>query len=205
MEYTRRNKIIILTILLITLVGLISVVVISLRRPSGIAVQVTTVPKDAKIVANNKKIRNGTTYLEPGSYKVEISKKGFATIKSTIVINANRTYIQEALSPVSESAKAWAAKNNRLYMEFEGLAGKTAQKTGENFYKRNPIAYLLPIDKLVYKIGYLENEQGSITLTVHAVTPEQRTAALQQIRDWGYDPTDYEIEFVDYVNPLAEV
>lgn len=204
MENTRRNKIVIVTISLIALIGLVTALLLSLRQPGGIAVQVNTVPKDAKILANGKRIRNGTVYLEPGNYSIEVSKKGFNTVNSTIAISVNRTYIQEALNPVSTETKAWAAKNNKLYLEFEGLAGRTAQKTGDDFYKRNTLAKLLPIDKLTFKIGYLENPDGSITLNIYSVDALSRAEAMQQILDWGYDLTDYKITFTGFFNPLEQ-
>lgn len=200
----KKNKLVFIILILITLTGIVIVSVLSSKHPTGIAVDVTTVPHDSKIVANGKNIHNGTVYLQPGKYTVEISKKGFKTIQSTKLISDDNNYIQEALSPISEDAKNWAERNIYQYSKFESIVGATAQKTGEKFYKKYPLAKLLPQDKLVYKIGYSENADSSITINIYAVTPDQRAAAVQQIRDWGYDPVDYKIKFIDFINPLEQ-
>jgi hypothetical protein len=75
-----------------------------------------------------------------------------------------------------------------------------------SFADENPIINDLPYENLIYSIGYRidpsDPSHNSIILTIDA--PEgTRNAAVQQIRDMGYDPTEYKIEFKDYKNPFG--
>lgn len=172
-------------------------------RSGKIAVKVTLLPGDAKITVNDKEIGGGTQYLDEGTYKVIVSKEGFKTSTETITITPDYNYIQTALTAESGDAKKWELSHTKDIKEFEADVATASQTSGEAFKTKYPITKLLPVNELVYKIGYTTTpDKSALTLTIHAITPQQRQAALQQIRDWGYDPTDYKITFADYINLL---
>lgn len=199
----KKTKYLIITIIVLVVSIVAYNIYLAQSRSGKIAVEVTVLPKDATIYANDIRIKSGTAHLKPGKYTVTVSKEGFETDKQEIFINETYKYIQTVLAGTSTEAKEWERKHQKELLEFEGKVGETSRLTGDVFKTKYPITKLLPVNELVYKIGYTTNPDKSIlTLTIHAITPQQRQAALQQIRDWGYDPTDYKITFADYINLL---
>ncbi len=74
----------------------------------------------------------------------------------------------------------------------------------ESFIKDNPIVTNLPYINPYYSIEYKTAGETSneITLTIRTPSPRYRYEAVKQIRGWGFDPTSFKIEFIDYKNPL---
>jgi hypothetical protein len=199
----KKLKGLLVVVLLLVVVFIGYQVYISQTRKDKIAVEVLVLPKDATIYANDTRIKNGTAYLRAGTYKVVVTKEGFATSTEQFSIDEDRRFIQVALTAESKEAREWRDKHQKELAAFESKVGEAANIEGEALKKRHPITRILPKQNLVYKIGYTTSQDNNfLTLTIHAITPQQRQAALQQIRDWGYDPTDYKISFADYINLL---
>jgi hypothetical protein len=176
-------------------------------KTNNIAVTVAVAPSDASITVDGKASSTGTLHLASGkTYKVVISKDGFSTYSVSQFVDSAHNTISVALNPISDEAKKWVEEHQDQYLAVEGDAGAQANATGEEFTKQNPITDDLPIDSLIYTIGY-KNDQSdpsgnSIILTIDAAAGF-RNGAVQAIRDLGYDPTKYKIEFKDYQNPFA--
>jgi hypothetical protein len=174
---------------------------------NDVAVTVATVPGDAIISIDGRLVTPGTVYLTPGkNYKVKVSKNGFDSYDEQKYIDATNNSITVALNPVSDSAKQWAESNQQLYTDLEAKAGAQANESGEAFTNKNPITNDLPIDTLIYTIGYKQDPAdqsgNSIIITVDAA-PGYRNGAIQAIKDLGYDPTQFKIEFKGYTNPFS--
>lgn len=189
---------------LLILAAIVLTITGSNRRAGKIAVQVLVLPSTAQITANDQSIKNGTVYLKPGEYKVKMSAEGFESKESTITINESNPYVQDQLTAISVEAKQYMKDHQKEYEEFEGKVGDASRKKGEAFQEKFPIVKLLPATNVLFQIGYKSSDENTLILTIHANDPGQRQAALEQIRDWGYDPTDYKISFTDFSNPFGE-
>jgi hypothetical protein len=176
----------------------------SMNRAGKVAVEVSLLPKTAEATANGIDIQNGTSYLKPGTYEVVVSKRDFKTVKQRVKIDTVNKYIQIALLGETEAGERYVENNRRQYLEFESKVAAASRTTGAAFKATNPITRLLPKITLVYRIGYTKPDGENINLTIQAITPAQRQAALQQIRDWGYDPTEFTIQFTSFANPLED-
>lgn len=171
---------------------------------TGIIIE--SVPKDAKVVINNKTYKTGSIPLEPGVHNVRIEKMGFETESFDVSVDSSdyrRTY-HIALGAVSDSAVRWAQRNLHLYRALEELAGMEANNVGEKQRMENPIIAVLPYRGVLYNIDYrLADENSSrIIVQISAETPDNRSLALERIRAFGYEPTDYEVEFLGVSNSL---
>jgi len=172
-----------------------------------IAVTINAIPDDAKITINNNSVGAGTTYLSPNqTYTVKATKDGFADYSATQYIDATNHVITVEMTAVSDTAKQWEQDNQSKYQSVEGLAGAQANATGEAFTTKNPITTALPLDNMIYTIGYRNDPSdpsgNSIILTVEAPLG-YRNSAIEGIRNLGYDPTQFKIQFNDYTNPFA--
>lgn len=83
---------------------------------------------------------------------------------------------------------------------------RTAGVGGVQFYedlaKNYPLVTKLPYKDPYYRISYRSNDANDFSLVVYTPSPRYRYAALQQIRAFGYDPSDFIVDFVNYNNPL---
>lgn len=173
------------------------------ERQGKIAITVTAVPNDTTITLNgSQKISPGVIYLAPGTYSVRGHKDGFNDFTREFSLDGDHSRITVPLVPSSEEAKKWAQDNHSKYSELEKIGGAIAAKNGEKFHKENPIVNNLPYENPYYTIGYQSADDKTIILTISAVSARYRYNALQQIRSWGYDPTDFKILYTNYVSQL---
>ena len=89
-------------------------------------------------------------------------------------------------------------------MEFEKISGYELQKEGEELANNNPIVKFLPFRMPDYDIEYRMSEDDKVIVDVYAGNSEFRNIAINTIKSWGIDPGDYQINFINYNNPLSE-
>lgn len=174
------------------------------NAPGGVEVDVVVVPKDAKVFANEKPIKTGENHLQSGSYTIKATKSGFKDAEEKIDIKDSPKKVVLLLAPQSKDAKIWAEHNESKYEEAEGEAGKAAQEAGKEFRRKNPIVAKLPHKNSLVAINYKLSPKDSqkVIVQVSAVNSIYRDYVIGLIYSWGYSPSDYEIEFVGFKNPL---
>lgn len=199
---THKRKIVLITKVLLVMLAIATIVTL-VGRIGKVGLTVATVPRDASVTINGTQIGNGTQWVKAGTYAVIVKKDGFETQKQTVTVTGDKSdnIIAASLAPKSKEAKEWAAKNNSAYKDNERYGARQARAAGEYFANKNPITKKLPFTDPYYKIGYVVDGQ-SITLTIITPSPRYRFYAVEKIREWGYDPTDFVITFEDYQNPL---
>lgn len=167
-------------------------------------VVIKTVPDNATIHINSSSASNGTMWLTPGKYTVTVDSEGFVSRKETLVVTniKKQNVVAVALAPSSESAKEWATKHSQDYKDIEQYGSIEANNNGLYIAKAHPITNVLPIEDPYYQIRYTITDDDTVSITIATPSPRYRYYALQKIRDLGYNPTDYRIEFVDFKNPL---
>jgi hypothetical protein len=200
-----RNKVIILTGL--SVLALLLIFFIPRIKNKNGNVNITTIPKDATVTINGKKSSKGKQFLLPGDYTLRASKEGFKTEEKKVVIKSGDGLRNIYLFPEPESdeALAWAQKNPKLQFEKEGLAGEQSQLEGQSFRDTNPLVDRLPYRSLIFNMDYALSEKDATlaVIKISASSGVDRSYAIAQIRDWGYEPGDYLIEFTDFTNPLG--
>lgn len=191
-------------VLPLTLWGIISL--LSFNHAGEVSVDIAVVPSDATIHIGDTSITNKqSVYLKPGDYSITVSKDGFESTTQKITVSEDTTaHIIAALYPVSSDATAWYNAHQDDYYKLEGIAGTVANEAGQEFINKYPITGSLPIQKATYLIGYKKTDnQKNIIITITAYEG-YRESALQEIRNLGFDPSNYTIEFNDYENPFNE-
>lgn len=169
-----------------------------------VGVSMSVLPQDATVKINDKEYTNQTSIrLKPGTYTVTVSKEGFDSDTQELVVKEGEpaTFISMP-APISADARRWVTNNQRAYLELEGKAGELATQRGRELIDEYPLTKWLPLQKAIYTIGYKQPEEAVI-ITIDA-TEGYREAALQEIRDLGFNPGDYTIEFTNYRNPFDE-
>lgn len=175
-------------------------------RAGKTAVVVSSVPGDAQVTFNGQSEGNGTQWLKDGTYTVVAKKDGFATITKTVIVSDKKSQnvVTLSLTAMSDDAKKWAADHSNDYQHNEEFGSIEANANGQYFSDLNPITTKLPFQDPYFTIGYTQGDDQSITLTVSTPSPRYRFYAVEKIRSFGYDPTDFKIVFSDFHNPLGE-
>lgn len=203
---SRKTRLLI-TIILISTVLIPTIVwfVTSNINKGKTIVKVSSVPPDAIIKFNDQNGKVGTNRLKPGQYKVTAYKSGFELATKEISVNNTEQQLSFLLTPVSESAKEWAKNNQSLLLNAEQAAGDAQQEEGEAFTEKNPLVGQLPYHSLLFNIDYKHSatDTSRAIIIIEAGDSIKRGLAISHIQNLGYQPSDYEIEFSGYKNPLT--
>lgn len=198
--------------LIVTVAGLsIAAVVILIgatiwQRAGKVTFELTVVPGDALVKMNATPVAAGTLYVKPGTYEVTATKEGFADYKKSITIDeAAKNTLGIPLVPLTTEATNWVKQNKRQYETITSTIATNASSKQTLLKERNPITANMPFKNLLYGLNYradpADTTDSKIIIDI-TTSQANRQSALFQIRQWGYDPTDYKIEFSEYVNPL---
>ena len=208
MQNVLRNKRLIIAIILsLVFVMIVSIAIGSLSRAGKAIVQVRVLPEDATITLDSQQIAVGEVYIEPGDYTLRVEKNGFATIERpfTILKDAENV-IDVGLEAQSVEAFRWLDANSEAWADYEARAGTRAANEGLQFSEINPIVNQLPYSTFFLDIGYRldpsDRSEKSIIIEITA-SDGYRELAIQQIRNWGYEPAMLNINFKDYENPFS--
>lgn len=200
---TYRKQIVITVVALFVLFTVFSLVTY-VTRLGKVGVTFSIVPGNAALVIDGQRSGKGTQWLTAGTYDIKVEKEGFETLEKTLIVSEQKGRNVAAISliPISEDAKRWAEKNQVAYKNNEEFGSIEAQENGQYLRNRHPIIGSLPYIDPYYSIAYKLNDSQSITLTVDTPSPRYRFYAVQKIRELGYNPTDYQIEFKQFTHPL---
>ena len=202
-----KKIIVVLSLFILVPLLIIAISYISSRGNQGkIKVEILAVPSYATTTIDGETVKKSTVYLSPGVYTFETKQEGFETQKRSIKIDQTERTVTMALVPISEQADKWAKDNQNAYLKAEGAEGEEADAEGQALIAKNPIIQNLPYTDPLYNINY-GTVPGSDTvyILIDAETPSPvaRQAAVERIRSWGYEPTEYIIVFSDFKNPFS--
>lgn len=203
-EKRKRNIIIgTLVILLLVIIGIIAIYINSLRYSSTIDILVApsfaTVEVNDKVIKNNSKIK-----FEPGNYTIKISANDFISQELSIELKENELFdLYTYLTPTNGSMD-WYINHPEEGMLVTTIGSKKAQQAADEYYKKYPIATVLPIvvvesnpEWREYRIdgGQFDNCQKTpdFCIVITDSTGNNRDRAIKNIQDKGYNPNDYEI------------
>lgn len=193
------------SVLLLITIGVAMLILQSHERHGKLAIDIATVPRDAIVTLGEQRIQQGTAYVAPGRYEAKIHKEGFAPYTTTVHISQHATRpLYVALRPESEQATKWAARNQQAYAKLERLSTTSSAEYGKAFQAKWPIVKTLPIKDPYFHISYVHHDNETISLKISGTSPRYRMLALQHLRNRGFEPTEYNIEFVGFQHPLAE-
>lgn len=203
-----RFKAITISLIVAVLIIVIAMVYGGIKNQGKVSIKLLSVPEDAQIKINNVRFSAGDISLAPGSYKVEASKQGFDNFSyTTNISDKTGQTILVLLNPNTPETEKWANDNAELYTDLENIAGEQASNQGSDYQKKNPIVADLPYSNYLFTIGYRTDPSDlsgdSIIIDIIA-SPYRREEAVQQIRNMGYDPVNYKINFDNYRNPFSK-
>ncbi len=183
---------------------LVTVMVISATSKSGkVKVVFLLAPSKAKVTVDGKKVGK-TVYEKPGTYKVSVSLDGYATQNTEVTLSKDKpeTTVAIGLVPKTLDAQREIGKYEDDYKKVQIQSSNKVNEIGQTQRDKYPIMASLPYRSSIYNIEYGKTDKQEFVIQVFAKSPANRQVALAKIRDWGYDPTNYTIQFVDLKNPF---
>ena len=172
-------------------------------------VSILVAPSDSVITIGNKVVNGDSIKIKPGSYKYTVTHDHFEEKTGVLTVKDNETdpVLVVFLSPLDDDGKAIYNSKQQEYTQIERRVGQKASEDGAKFRDDNPIVNSLPYSSPLFKIGYKTDPSDttgkSIIITIHT-SPVYYANALQQIRNLGFDPVDFNIVIVNEVNPFYE-
>ena len=171
-------------------------------------VAVAVAPASALVEVDGKVIKDKDVLLTLGKHSYRVSYNGFRTATGEIVVRDDgvTTPIVAGLIPETSDAKKLYEEIRGEYTAVEAVAGISAEENGALFAEKNPLTRQLPYTNMLFSIGYrldpADPTGDSIIITIDA-PPVYRTEAVTQITNWGYNPVDYKINFINESNPFV--
>lgn len=208
-SYNKKIKIIAITFIVIVLVICVIYFIIQTVHNTTASVKIYVVPDTSLIKIDGKEYQSGQTVnLSMGTYQITATCDNFYNYSQELKVeetNKNIT-VSVLMNASNNDGKKWLENHKNEVREAEGRAGTLAIQDGEKFSNKFPITKKLPYKQgVVYTIGYKNdpNDENNIIITITSSTRFWETA-LQKIRELGYNPGDFDIEFNNYENPFHE-
>ena len=205
-RFTFKQKVAVLFVIFILFVTYSIFTVI--ERTGKEKVSVTVIPNDAIIYLDNKQINKGDIYLKKGTYTFSAKKKGFKTDTQIIKVSDKEISIGLLPTPESEEAKAWLRNNPTIQTQREGVGGDMAALRGRYIEEQTPLIKELPYTDInaPFSIDYgaSPTRKYGVIIYISDSTPRGRQLALNWIKQQGANPTDLEIYYNDFTNPITE-
>lgn len=177
----------------------------SMQRAGKITVTISVLPADALITIDGKP-SGAAAYVTPGPHTFTAKKSGFKDATATLQISDTLNTVTLLPAPDSPAARTWASETaNRTQLEEMGAAA--ASERGSSLQSQYPLIAKLPHTEIngpfAIDYGYAGEDSTQIYFIIHDSTPDGRVNALRWIRDQGIDPTDLDIRYDEYINPLT--
>ncbi|MFA5004374.1 MAG: hypothetical protein WC498_03830 [Candidatus Saccharimonadales bacterium] len=186
---------------LLALGVVVIIVLIILHKSANTTIYLA--PSVANLQLDGKTIKPGGHYIVPGKHTLRATMTGFSDgTKSFVVPTKGATKVFLALSPNSVVGEQWYANHpddNNLY---QSIVQNEATSTSREQVTRLPLIKELPHVDNFYRVDYgksLKNPNDPVAtalyITVYSAAGKQQ--AIQWLTFKGYDPTLYEIVYID--------
>jgi hypothetical protein len=189
-----------LVILLLTIPG-------AVQHHGKIRVLIQVAPADSEITINGVRSSSGEKYLKPGEYYIIASRQYFTEDRQHIKVVNTPIEVDLLPEPSTQEAQKYLTLHPDVETSREAIGGKRTNLTGLQLEAGTPIIKQLPYTDITgpFTIDYgpSPTRKNGIFLIVSNSSPEGRVNALKWIRQQGYDPTNLEIRFDDFVNPIV--
>ena len=200
------KRIISMLLFLSSLIILTYGIVIYTSRINTVPVFLLVSPNKAEITVENKKIIGSQIiYLEPGIYDFKASRDGFKSETVHIEVKKDKPLrIVFSLIPITQEAIK-ELKSSSRGAEIDKITTDKLVDEQKALEDANPIIKKLPIKNLIYSIGYRVDPNIPNGIIIEIDTIEgYRNAAINKIKEQGFDPSKLNIVFRNYANAFKE-
>ncbi|MDO4760223.1 MAG: hypothetical protein Q4A33_02935 [Candidatus Saccharibacteria bacterium] len=202
----KKKTIIVLAVVAIVIVVAFAVVQIIIGRTAQLRVSVAPISSTVEI--DGKIYENGTYQIREGKHVATISKEGFETQKIEFTARADEGCSVETYLIQNDGGEDWYASHPEDDELRWFISESISQKKLDDFYKNNPILNALPIKVGYYSKNYssyvnyeisakINSDYTAFEININDYTGGNRENALGKIREAGFNPDDYTINYHD--------
>lgn len=200
------KKVISVILILLSVSTLVYGIATYINRYNTTPVYLLASPDKAEITTGNQKfIGSQVIHLKPGTYNFKASRSGFKDEYINVEVKkGNPLRIIFALTPTTETAIKELQSSSKTSEIDRATADRLANEQ-KKLEDANPIIKKLPIKNLIYSIGYKADPNRKNGVIVEIDTIEgYRNAAINKIKEQGFDPSKLNIVFRNYANAFKE-
>lgn len=200
-----RKAVLIVVTILVSVVGYN--IAISISRHGKTPVIISVAPSDSQVYVDGEESKTGTVYMTPGEYVFTAVREDFKEDRQNFVVGEKPTSVELLPTANTAAGQSYVRDNVEVQAEIASVYDKKASRQQKSLQVTNPLLSELPYTDIEgeFSIDYegSETRKNGTVLVVSNSTSEGRNNALKWIRQQGYDPTNFEIKFVDFDNPLV--
>lgn len=198
------NKRLVKVFFILFVLFLLYLLTLSVSRKNKQLVELNLLPSDAKVIINNKRVRGNDQYLKSGHYTISAERKGFSNTTKEIDVDTStkKQILFISLTPETDEGLDWIEKHKTETEKFEENAQLNYSKQNDKIIEKYPLLEVLPFrESSLYSIEYkyLNND---VVIEIHANSALARQVAIEKITSLGYEPSNYNIVFSDFINPF---
>jgi len=171
----------------------------SAKNIGKLPITINVTPDDSQLVIDKKiKVKAGDLRLKPGNHVVTMSRPGFASQTSHIVVSKNSLSFRFALHPNSLEGAQWLEQHSAQAREGEAVSSQQFDKNVDSSIAVTPLIKYLPFIDNEYRIDYgasiqKPNDPSASAIIISSSSENGKQDALSWIRFKGYDPATLEI------------
>ena len=198
-------KMIIILIALLFVGVIIYSIVVLINRQGKIPVTIQFAPYSATVRIDDRKVDNNhKNYITPGEHAITVIADEFETYTGTITINKDTNNIFGMLTPTTEKGQQIVRARQKEFFEVEAISGIASIETGTKEEETWPILQYLPIDKIIFNIGYTMKNQNSLTIIIDTdITYINSAIEYLTTTEIGSVPLEnYDVAISNYKNPF---
>lgn len=202
----RRKNLIIIGIIAFIILVIFAIIGFIIDAQKTATLDILVAPSFAKVEIRNKKyVSTANIRLKPGEVTAYVTAQGFETEEVILNLTKNEeAQIYLSLNPTDENADFYV--NNPEEADLVQRINERLVNINANLYiKEHPIVNILPINIVEYNqqnnlwteyridYGEFSNCKTNFCLKITDTTGGNYEKALDQIRNKGFNPDDYEI------------
>ncbi|MCL1929535.1 PEGA domain-containing protein [Candidatus Saccharibacteria bacterium] len=176
---------------------------------SATQLEVLVTPSDASIMVGDVHYKNGTHNIKPGEYKVQITREGFDHYEGILAVESGEVTKLYVLLEQSDGGIDYYETHPDEAMIANTIGGYEASQRQTEALEKHPIFSILPYYCTKYEDNYavyyeyklyykMTGDDRDIIIMIDDAAGNGREDALQYIRDNGFNPDDYQIEYNYY-------
>ena len=205
----RRKGLIFSIIVVLVIVFVFSLALIAHKLSLSAKITITAVPNVSTITINGSGAGQGINKVKPGVQKITVSYPGFTTYSETVTVNkGDNSDVKIALESNSNSTSNWYSTNPKDEKTAEGISSSNTDAIASQSVQNYPLIQLLPFvaGGLEFRVDY-GNKPGAKAaipaIYITSPTSQGQQDGLAWIRSLGYNPANYNIQYVTAnVTPL---
>ena len=202
MTNQKNKKLIIGIISLLIVLIIFAITALTIYFTNTTEIEIAVAPASATILIDNKTYQNGNVRIPSGKHSVKIEKEGFNTNEFTFdTENTNKLY---AYILEKDNGYTWYLNHQEDDILLAKIGSYLSSIEAANYQNKYPISLSLPIIYANYDKDYNYTEyridggsfdacNSDFCIKITDTTGGNYEAALQKIRDAGFNPEDYQI------------